>query len=169
MKLTPLGYSVALHVITSVVLFNLTVGSIGLPGGPGRGGSGDGDQPGGGAGESRTITSKPITARSITEKELGDIVGEKGGKTKDAEKCEDWYGGIGVYYSAILGGLITEVHPGYPADKAGIKSGDYLLSDPDELKGEPGVEITVNIRRDGKLISVRLTREKICVERKNNE
>jgi carboxyl-terminal processing protease len=87
------------------------------------------------------------------------------------------YGGIG---SLVRGGgeyvVISEVYKGFPADKAGIKSGDLLKkvdgvplkgisSDKvsEKLKGNPGTEISVTVERNGKEIDYQMKREKIFI------
>jgi carboxyl-terminal processing protease len=87
------------------------------------------------------------------------------------------YGGIG---SMVRNNgeytIISEVYKGFPADKAGIKTGDLLKSVDgtslkglstdrvsDKLKGNPGTEIIVTIERNGKESEIKMKREKIAV------
>ena len=87
------------------------------------------------------------------------------------------YGGIG---SLVRGGsdyvVISEVYKGFPADRAGIKSGDIIKKVDgvslkgmptdkvsDRLKGNPGSEITVTIERNGKESDHLMKREKIII------
>jgi carboxyl-terminal processing protease len=87
------------------------------------------------------------------------------------------YGGIG---SLIRGGgeyvVISEVYKGFPADRIGIKAGDFLKkvdgvslkgmpSDKvsDKLKGNPGTDISVTIERNGKEMDFQMKREKIVI------
>lgn len=87
------------------------------------------------------------------------------------------YGGIG---SMVRNSgdyvVISEVYKGFPADKAGIKPGDLLkkvdgvslkgLSTEkvsDQLKGNPGTDITVTIERNGKDSDYSLKRERIVM------
>ncbi|MCU0409040.1 MAG: S41 family peptidase [Bacteroidales bacterium] len=87
------------------------------------------------------------------------------------------YGGIG---SMVRNNgdytIVSEVYKGFPADKAGIKTGDILkmvdgtslrgLSTDkvsDKLKGNPGTPIVVTIERNGKDYEISMKREKIAV------
>ncbi len=68
----------------------------------------------------------------------------------------------------LNGALITDVEPGSPAAKAGLKSGDvirklngHVVTSPDDLRyivGEsnPGTEVTLEILRNGKPMTVRM-------------
>lgn len=87
------------------------------------------------------------------------------------------YGGIGatiMKYKEYC--VITSPKKGFPADKAGLKSGDLLISvegkdmkgkSPDELssllKGSPGTTVEITIDRDGEKKTLSLTREDIQV------
>lgn len=89
------------------------------------------------------------------------------------------YGGIGATTRKIGGYVvISEVYQDYPADKAGLKTGDIIheidgqplyfkeSSEISELlKGEPGSEILLTIERpnENKLIKKNLKREKISL------
>nr|MCU0362269.1 S41 family peptidase [Bacteroidales bacterium] len=87
------------------------------------------------------------------------------------------YGGIG---SMVRNNgeytIISEVYRGFPADKAGIKTGDILKAVDgsslrglttdkvsDKLKGNPGTPINVTIERNGKDLEISMKREKIAV------
>ncbi|MCU0407323.1 MAG: S41 family peptidase [Bacteroidales bacterium] len=87
------------------------------------------------------------------------------------------YGGIG---SMVRNNgeytIISEVYRGFPADKAGIKTGDILKAVDgsslrglttdkvsDKLKGNPGTPINVTIERNGKELEISMKREKIAV------
>lgn len=87
------------------------------------------------------------------------------------------YGGIG---SMVRNNgdytIISEVYKGFPADKAGIKTGDLLkkvdgvslkgLSTDkvsEKLKGNPGTEIVVTIERNGTETDYTMRREKIAI------
>lgn len=87
------------------------------------------------------------------------------------------YGGIGatiMKYKEYC--VITSPKKGFPADKAGLKSGDLLIAaegkdmkgkSPDELssllKGSPGTTVEITIDRDGEKKTLTLTREDIQV------
>lgn len=87
------------------------------------------------------------------------------------------YGGIG---SMVRNSgdyvVISEVYKGFPADKAGIKTGDLikkvdgislkgLTTDKvsEKLKGNPGTEIRITIERNGKETDYTLNRERISL------
>jgi carboxyl-terminal processing protease len=87
------------------------------------------------------------------------------------------YGGIG---SMVRNNgdyvIISETYKGFPADKAGIKTGDLLKKVDglslkgmstdqvsEKLKGNPGTEIKVTVERSGKETEYTLKREKIAV------
>ena len=76
--------------------------------------------------------------------------------------CEHFYGGIGVTFNRI-DGTVLEAHPGYPAYKAGITTGDVLYSNED-IRGEPGTVVDISVLRGQKLFSIQIQREKICLE-----
>ena len=87
------------------------------------------------------------------------------------------YGGIGSQVrSSGDYVVIIEVYKGFPADLAGIKTGDLLKKVngtslkgfstdkvSEKLKGNPGTEITVTIERNGKETDYTLKREKIII------
>ena len=81
------------------------------------------------------------------------------------------YGGIGVTFTTDKNGnyLVLSVTEDSPADKAGIKSGDYILKangktyDDSEilathLRGEAGTDVDVTYVRKGKIKEVTITR-----------
>lgn len=77
--------------------------------------------------------------------------------------CEHWYGGIGITNKGLV---VMDVFKGYPADQAGIVSGDLIvdLSEP-EILGEPGTKLRLTIQSvDGRLREVIVTRGKICYD-----
>jgi len=72
--------------------------------------------------------------------------------------------------------VVTNVYKGFPADKSGIRPGDLMISidgtslkgvtsdrASDLLKGEPGTEAEIVIRRNGEEIAKKLKREKIAI------
>jgi len=71
---------------------------------------------------------------------------------------------------------VTNVYKGFPADKSGIRPGDLMLSidgvslkgvtsdkASDMLKGEPGTEAEIVIRRSGGELTKKLRRERIAI------
>ncbi len=71
---------------------------------------------------------------------------------------------------------VTNVYKGFPADKGGIRAGDLMISidgqslkdvtsdkASDMLKGEPGTEAEIIIRRNGEEFTKRLKRERISI------
>lgn len=77
--------------------------------------------------------------------------------------CEDWFGGIGITHGPD--GLIFTVHAGYPAEAAGIKSGDILdyVNSDTQIKGPVGTEVKIVVYRDGQVLTFRIIRGKICI------
>ncbi len=85
------------------------------------------------------------------------------------------YGGIGSTIRVIDNKiLIADPHEGFPADKAGLKAGDWIKAvdginlvgkNSEEvsrtLKGTPGSEVKVTYERDGKETTVTIKREEI--------
>lgn len=72
--------------------------------------------------------------------------------------------------------LVTNVYQGFPADRSGIRPGDLMISidgtslkgvssdkASDMLKGEPGTEAEITIRRNGQDIPKKLKRERIAI------
>ncbi|MCU0457520.1 MAG: S41 family peptidase [Bacteroidales bacterium] len=72
--------------------------------------------------------------------------------------------------------VVTNVYKGFPADKSGIRPGDLMISidgislkgvttdkASDMLKGEPGTEAEIVIRRNGEDIPKKLKRERIAI------
>lgn len=93
------------------------------------------------------------------------------------------FGGIGIYVGAGEDNLITVVSPieDTPGERAGIKPGDKIIKvngkeftadKMDEavklMKGEPGTEVTITIRRDtdgkSEILEKTITREEIRVK-----
>ncbi|MEM7185132.1 MAG: S41 family peptidase [Bacteroidota bacterium] len=87
------------------------------------------------------------------------------------------YTGIGANVKTLDDKIIiAEPFQGYPADKAGLKAGDEIvkvgdvdLADFDDdagelLKGAAGSKVTLTYRRQGKIESTTLTREKVAVK-----
>lgn len=72
--------------------------------------------------------------------------------------------------------MVTNVYKGFPADKSGIRPGDLMISIDGKslkgvssdkassmLKGEPGTEAEIMIRRNGEEIAKKLKRERIAI------
>jgi C-terminal processing protease CtpA/Prc len=85
-------------------------------------------------------------------------------KKKKAVKkinCKDSYNGIGITKSGSC--VITRVFKGYPADKAGLLSGDLIISpDCGQIRGPEGSTIHMKIMRGSHVINLDIVREKIC-------
>jgi predicted metalloprotease with PDZ domain len=126
--------------------------------------------------ESRDIVPKqvaekeaPVEISLIDNKELRKLLKKKP-KIKDAvRECEGdlWFAGIGVSYQALDDGLISEVFKGYPAEKAGIRVGDKLLTPLRAIRGdaaELGKAVIIKINRNGNIIDFIIVREKICIK-----
>lgn len=81
--------------------------------------------------------------------------------------CLDSFGGIGLHFSQVNGGVIQvrEAPEGYPAERAGIKKDDILISPPyKEIVGPVGSAIEVTVLRDYKKLTFKMVREKICID-----
>lgn len=124
-----------------------------------------------------TLPPKPTPATSSSGVEKQEKEGELQGteaptpikvvlipKGSGAKKqCSNSYTGIGivhVFYSTV-GEIVTQVPEGYPAFRAGIKTGDVILN-AWELKGPEGTKVTVRTKRTNKNINYQITRETIC-------
>jgi C-terminal processing protease CtpA/Prc len=82
-------------------------------------------------------------------------------KTKKI-KCEKYYTGIGIMTQPHAC-IITRVYKGYSAHKAGLISGDIIISpDCSSIRGPEGSIIKMKIMREAKNIDLNITREKIC-------
>jgi len=97
------------------------------------------------------------------------------GKTPHAsDECKEFYGGIGIHqmYTTYEDGtdrvVVFEVHPGYPAHRAGIEPGDALLNS-GEIRGEIGTPVTVHTLKKGKPVTYSLIRDKICTSQITNK
>lgn len=80
---------------------------------------------------------------------------------KKAPECPEnkWYGGIGV----ILGynNEVSECPEYYPAYHNGIRLKDIIINGQD-LRGTPGTQVTVMIKRNDEILYFTVIREKIC-------
>ena len=174
----PLIASLSLHMGVFYLAWMLTPTMMLVNGdGKGSGGHGDGtnNKHPGLSGMNKTVIDK------IVEVEIVESVVDKTGshpeqKQEPVEKSEEgikeckegyWFGGIGIVSGSI--GEILEVFKGYPAHKAGLKAGDYIVSfksDNNQITGDLGKTVTLNvIKKDTQELTVIvLIREKICTE-----
>lgn len=86
-------------------------------------------------------------------------------KNKKIKQCgKRWYGGIGIASGRVTGyEEVLEVFPGYPADNAGIKSGDIILDvSGGSILGSPGTSFTMSLSHEGISRIITLIRERIC-------
>lgn len=115
------------------------------------------------------IILPPIQARVVEEKDIPQPKTEVASKLPARKKiqpaddrCETYYGGIGVRTER---NVVTVVFAGYPAEQAGILVGDTVVSPPStQIRGEIDEPITVRVLRNGELIDFELFRTKICYE-----
>ncbi len=105
-----------------------------------------------------------------------------------AEEVSGVYGGLGIYFSktyvdyqdpedeSTQYAIISQVFPGTPAAKAGLKAGDYIIEidgesvvelEADEcahrMKGEVGSSVELTIRRKESTFTISLNRARIVV------
>lgn len=110
--------------------------------------------------------SNPVEIKVIDSNKSKDLVKQAKSNNKKSD-CEKWFGGIGVTYNSMTG-IISAVHEGYPAHKAGIQTGDILLNS--DVEGEVGESVFVYIKdASGQNKMYTLVREKICVTPKMKE
>jgi len=88
------------------------------------------------------------------------------------------YGGIGATIQEINGNvIIADPFEGFPAQKTGLMAGDIFIEIngknvenlhsseiSDKLKGKPGSELFIKIKRDGKLVEKTLIREEVKIK-----
>lgn len=80
-------------------------------------------------------------------------------KGDEGPPCELWYGGIGILgYTTV-----EQIYEGYPADRAGIQVGDFLITS-EGIRGEPGTKLELDVLRNNKRLHFTLIREKICYD-----
>lgn len=84
------------------------------------------------------------------------------------DDCAEFFGGIGItqggqrdQFGNQVEMIVTTVHHGYPAEKAGIQVGDYIISR-EEIRGEIGTKVTVIVNRNGQILTFDMIRDKIC-------
>jgi C-terminal processing protease CtpA/Prc len=179
--------------VLSLALHSSLVAAVLFHGGGGLGnGNSDVDGKGDGKGQAQTaggkdpngkgnapeqngnIIDKPVKATLVPEKEIEKQIEkdrksqmaleekarqEKAKKLKD--ECPFYYGGIGI---SQIGNSVGHAFEGYPAANAGIRDGDVIISDIDNIRGEVGTPVTVVVMRNGNVLTFELIRDKICVE-----
>lgn len=71
-------------------------------------------------------------------------------------------GYIGIMATTCPPIKVTEVFHGTPAERAGLKKGDYIIKVDGErggeIKGPPGTPVTLILKRDQEFFSVTITR-----------
>ena len=102
----------------------------------------------------------------------------------DPKEYDSWkatatgdYSGVGITFSEDERGryVVLSISPDSPAEKAGIKEGDFLLTvDGKEyevsdvmaaaIRGKEGTQVTIEIARDGEKKKFEITREKIITK-----
>ncbi|MEZ0323964.1 MAG: Do family serine endopeptidase [Hydrogenothermaceae bacterium] len=87
---------------------------------------------------------------------------------------------LAEHFGVNYGAIVSNVQPGGPADKAGIKSGDVIvevngkkITDISDLqnqimKNPPGTEISVKVLRDGKLLDFKVKTVSLEEDKANN-
>ncbi len=100
---------------------------------------------------------KPAMVEITLSAPQGETIIPSGGVDQGVQ-CKKWYGGIGI---SLSGFLITEVVEGYPAGEAGLLVGDVVMSRV-EIRGEPGTQILLSIKRSHNMLQFTIIRQKIC-------
>jgi predicted metalloprotease with PDZ domain len=73
----------------------------------------------------------------------------------------DSYDGIGVQFNGITG-IVSDIAVGAPADKAGIRVGDELITPLWNMQLAFGQSLDVIVLRDGKKITLHVVVDRIC-------
>lgn len=122
-----------------------------------------------------------VKARDGAYRAIVDSLGDEYSQYMNAEETKEWesllngeFSGIGISFSKNGEGKyqVSEVFPKGPAEKAGMKPGDLILSvdgktyDSIEemsshIKGESGTKVKIVLLRDGKEIPVEMVRETV--------
>lgn len=116
---------------------------------------------GGGGGGEEPLQIIPKASNSIEETEIGIDPGKRKTKHEDL-KCATYFGGIGI--TQDVDGTIINTYKGYPAHDAGLRAGDVILTNNDQIKGEIGTEIVLKVASNntGYITEYVLVRDKIC-------
>lgn len=170
MKPSDIKHGILHSSLLHIALILLILGKI-----PGCNGSEDAGK-GKGAGEidPRLIVEK--NTEKPTEVEIKEMPVDDGPKKPQKPKkkskpidkdCSgyEWFGGVGIEVLHDLQQDVTvanKVFPGYPAHKAGMRSGDIVINFND-LRGPVGELIVVRAYRNGQYVEFDIIREKICV------
>lgn len=123
----------------------------------------------------------PVTVKIIPKKKEQKVVvnkkkkkkkppvdlgkGDKGKQDKNKElDCETYYSGIGVYTGpSDQQCTIFNAAEGYPAYRGGLRAQDIIISPPcGQIRGPEGTQVHIVYIRNGQVMYVTLTREKIC-------
>ena len=80
----------------------------------------------------------------------------------DKSNCKNSFGGIGIIYEPGSG-RIFDVYDGYPASRAGLEVGDTIVNY-NEIRGEPGTQVRVEVVRGGIRFTAIMTRSKVCYD-----
>jgi C-terminal processing protease CtpA/Prc len=87
----------------------------------------------------------------------------KGDTDALGKQCPYTYGGIGIDQGGGFQAIITKVHEGYAADRAGLKKDDIMYYT-GEIRGDPGTPVYIKVFRKGNYINFTIIREKICYD-----
>jgi hypothetical protein len=148
-----LRFSFFLHALLLLVALTLPMSK----------GDGEGESPTGGSRNEEpldvTIVDPPSKEEEVVVLEDEGIAALKKIALHAGDKCEHFYGGIGVI-DGVNG--VTEVYPGYPAANAGMEVGDLITSG-EPIRGEVGTPVTITVLRGLRRLTFHLIRDKICV------
>jgi len=76
---------------------------------------------------------------------------------------DSWFGGIGIQEDESRK-RIDIVYPGYPAENAGLKADDTILSTDAPIRGDPGTVLNIVIFRpsSNETLTFQIIRDRIC-------
>lgn len=105
------------------------------------------------------LHSKPVKReRTLQARVFDDLEFVRRGQGEGWQQCKRTYEGFGFRYAYVAAGyLVTEVAPGYPADRAGMIRGDVL-----EQVHLEGADVVYVAHRAGSVIRLPMRRETIC-------